>query len=75
MQIYTTGSQNLRQILQPRQPLPRIFTLSHPRVSILPESEKFLVMLDGFVALLFVYLAEYLEALGIDLAIEGACLM
>jgi len=34
--------------LQPSQPLPRIFKLSNPRVSVLPEVEEFLVILDGF---------------------------
>ncbi len=62
-------------MFQPRRPLPRILHLSDPRVSVLPEDEEFFVMLYGCVALVFVYLAEHLEALGIDLAIEGARLM
>jgi len=33
--------------LQSSQPLPRIFYLSDTRVSVLPEVEEFLVMLDG----------------------------
>jgi hypothetical protein len=33
---------------QPSQPLPSILNLSYARVSILPQVEEFLVMLDGF---------------------------
>jgi hypothetical protein len=40
MRIYTTRNKNLGQILQSRQPLPRIPNLSYPRVGILPEGEK-----------------------------------
>jgi hypothetical protein len=57
------------------QPLSCIFNLSYPHDSILPQAEEFLIMLDGFVALLFVYLVEHLEALGIDFAKEGTFLM
>jgi hypothetical protein len=35
-------------ILQPSQPLPGIFNLSYPRVSVLPEVEEFFVVFDGF---------------------------
>ncbi len=34
--------------LQLRQPLPRIINLSNSRISILPEGEEFLVVLDGY---------------------------
>ncbi|MEE8570956.1 MAG: hypothetical protein V3S97_08220 [Candidatus Bathyarchaeia archaeon] len=34
--------------LQPSQPLPRIFYPSDTRVSVLPEVEEFLVVVDGF---------------------------
>jgi hypothetical protein len=34
--------------LKPSQPLPGIFNLSYPRVSVLPEGEEFLVVLYGF---------------------------
>jgi hypothetical protein len=31
-------------LLQPSQSLPRIFHLSYPRISVLPEGEEFLLM-------------------------------
>jgi hypothetical protein len=34
--------------LQPSQPVPSLLYLGYPRVSVLPEVEEFLVMLDGF---------------------------
>jgi hypothetical protein len=34
--------------LQLSQPFPRIFNLSYPGISVSPEVEEFLVMLDGF---------------------------
>jgi len=44
MRIRTTKSNNLRQILQSRQPLSRIIQLYYPRISILPEVEEFLLL-------------------------------
>ena len=35
-------------VLQPSQPRLGIFYLSHPRVSVLPEGEEFLLMVNGF---------------------------
>jgi hypothetical protein len=34
-------------IFQPSQPLHRIFHISDTKVSVLPEVEEFLIMLDG----------------------------
>ena len=74
MRIYTTGNQNLRQILHCSQPLPRFINLSYPLVHILPEGGEFLVKLDGFgcVVLLFVYLTEHEEGFGVYIFIIGA---
>ena len=54
---------DLKQLSQPRQPLPRILHLSNTRVRILPEVEESLVVLDGFgcVALLFVDLSAHIN--------------
>ncbi len=53
------------------QPLLRVLNLSYSRISILPEVEEFLIMLDGFAfpAFLLINLAQHVEALGIDVAI------
>jgi hypothetical protein len=41
---------------QPSQLLPRILHLGYPLISVLPEAEEFLVMLNGFALLVFCWI-------------------